>query len=623
MTAKAGSGRFYRVILAYFLLFGVIVSFLTGFLHSRFRANDFANQLHEDAQKVADAQKEFIDIFIRNVGLTVHAVERSTTLTAFLQHPSVERKQALRELMKTIAAADKNIFQVRLLDRSGMELIRIDKDRTLSSPFVVPDRELQNKRERYYFRESVGGPPGTLWYSRFDLNIEHGTIEEPLRPTFRVAMPVYRRGALKGVLVVNVDMAEFLSGLRHNTIFDTYLIDGEGYFLYRSDGDASWSRYIGPKRTVHDDFPEDAARLLGNGDYADGRLFAYGLEAQFKNREKIKMILVPKESYLQRVRRYSDKLALYIGLAIILISIPMAALLAIGPNALQRKLNRLLQENMKYLDIIDRYVMTSTADLRGHTTKVSSAFCEVSGYNREELVGKRHHLLKNAEMPRALSRELWQTISAGKVWSGELQNRKKDGSHYWTKTTILPEYNAENKLCSFTAISHEITDKKLIEKLSQEDPLTKLGNRAMLDNALRRELARVRRYGAKLSVILLDLDFFKSINDTYGHQVGDDVLREVAAILSANTRGTDMIGRFGGEEFLIICPETTSENAARLAEKLRRAVEGNDFGPAGRQTASFGVGGCRDSDTEETLLKRADDALYQAKAEGRNRVVTG
>ncbi len=159
-----------------------------------------------------------------------------------------------------------------------------------------------------------------------------------------------------------------------------------------------------------------------------------------------------------------------------------------------------------------------------------------------------------------------------------------------------------------------------LERLSVTDRLTGLFNRMKLDAELASELERSRRFGQPFAVILLDLDEFKRVNDTYGHPVGDRVLIDVARILADNTRRTDLVARWGGEEFMILCPQADPAGAAILAENLRRRIGEHAFPTAGRRSASFGVTAYRPGDEARDLVTRADEALYEAKRRGRDRV---
>ncbi|MFP4509765.1 MAG: diguanylate cyclase [Spirochaetaceae bacterium] len=154
------------------------------------------------------------------------------------------------------------------------------------------------------------------------------------------------------------------------------------------------------------------------------------------------------------------------------------------------------------------------------------------------------------------------------------------------------------------------------------DSLTGLNNRMKIEHVLRHELQRVRRHEVPLSIILMDIDHFKRVNDTLGHGIGDSVLAGIADVLQSRIRETDTVGRWGGEEFLIVCPLTAADECATLAEVLRERVENHPFGFDHTVTASFGVASYVSGDEPETLVHHADMALYAAKNAGRNRVRT-
>ncbi|MGQ0642395.1 MAG: GGDEF domain-containing protein, partial [Gemmatimonadaceae bacterium] len=174
-----------------------------------------------------------------------------------------------------------------------------------------------------------------------------------------------------------------------------------------------------------------------------------------------------------------------------------------------------------------------------------------------------------------------------------------------------------------------MADNRRLEQLASTDPLTDVLNRRALAERLLGEMERVRRYETTVSILLIDLDFFKRVNDTHGHLVGDDVLTEVAELLQRAVRAVDVVARFGGEEFVIVLPETGAPGAAAFAERIREHVEAKTFveasdGSGLRITASIGVAifPSPGVQTVEDLLAKADQALYRAKAEGRNLVRT-
>lgn len=170
----------------------------------------------------------------------------------------------------------------------------------------------------------------------------------------------------------------------------------------------------------------------------------------------------------------------------------------------------------------------------------------------------------------------------------------------------------------------------LLEAENITDPLTKVYNRRYLDRRLEEEVARSRRYSLELSVLMLDIDHFKLVNDTYGHQAGDVTLSALGGLVKTALRDLDVVARYGGEEFLVICTNTAIDGAALVAERLRHLVESHQVeipdGSGGSQTIrisiSIGAAGLSASfDSKEKLVQAADQALYRAKREGRNRVI--
>lgn len=194
------------------------------------------------------------------------------------------------------------------------------------------------------------------------------------------------------------------------------------------------------------------------------------------------------------------------------------------------------------------------------------------------------------------------------IWSGNDEINTLGRSFELARVSIL---NLINKL-------KEKNDE--LEVLYITDRLTGLYNRYKLDSVLSDEINRAKRYNSIFGIILIDIDYFKSVNDIFGHQIGDTVLVEISDILKENTRSTDTVGRWGGEEFLIIVPHTDEIKIKNIAENLRTTIESHVFKIVGKKTASFGVTIFRNKESIESMINRADEALYKVKKSSRNQV---
>jgi diguanylate cyclase (GGDEF)-like protein/PAS domain S-box-containing protein len=289
-------------------------------------------------------------------------------------------------------------------------------------------------------------------------------------------------------------------------------------------------------------------------------------------------------------------------------------------------------------------------DLDGTIEYVNPRFIQLTGYRSEETIGENPRILKTDLTPPETYQQLWETITQGKEWHGEFANRKKDGSLYYEAATISPIINPNGITTHYLAVKEDITERKQaadrlktaneqlqlhvteVEKLQQElsvqairDPLTGLYNRRFLAESMGRETARAARGIRPLSVLILDIDHFKSINDTFGHKSGDEVLLQLGALLAATVREEDIVCRYGGDEFVVVMVDASEEDVRMRAEMIRRSISEMRFQFDKIElsvTSSIGIAAVlQHGDTWERAFERADAAMYRAKKDGRNRVV--
>lgn len=289
-------------------------------------------------------------------------------------------------------------------------------------------------------------------------------------------------------------------------------------------------------------------------------------------------------------------------------------------NLINRKLIHANNEIEEQQKMVNKYVLIVTTNLNGEIIDSNKAYCNATGYDRNELIGKTHNIMRHPDMREEFFSKLWQLIQNNKTWVGEIKNFTKNGEVYWLNAYIEPIFKNDIKI-GYRAISENITDKKRIEELSITDKLTGLYNRLKLDELLSAQVEEYRRYKNPFSIILVDIDDFKKINDSFGHDIGDKVLQNISKILKNNIRSCDLIGRWGGEEFIIICKNTSGENCYILAENLRKVISNTTFEVVGAKTLSLGVSEFTKSDTISSIFKRVDTALYEAKNTGKNKSI--
>ncbi len=264
-------------------------------------------------------------------------------------------------------------------------------------------------------------------------------------------------------------------------------------------------------------------------------------------------------------------------------------------------------------------------DVDGRIVWTNPAFTQITGWPLEEILGRKPDVLKSGLQRDAFYRQMWETILAGGVWRGELYNRRKDGSIYLEEMTITPVPSEEGVITHFVAIKEDLTSRRrqedLIRSLATRDPLTGLPNQAMLREDIERA---VTVSGASGTLVMLDLDRFALLNDALGHPAGDRLLIEVAERLSLDLPRGGMLYRFGGDEFVILLPESSLEEAGQVAERLRRTVDGIRFAADGvvfDVSASLGLAPVEAARSPSATLSLADAALRMAKEAGRNRWV--
>lgn len=283
-----------------------------------------------------------------------------------------------------------------------------------------------------------------------------------------------------------------------------------------------------------------------------------------------------------------------------------------------------------YMQLIDENIITANTDLELNFVSVSQALCVISGYQRKELLGINCALLRHKDTSEKSYHEMLHAMQKNETYRVEMKHLKKNGDYFWVDMVIYPLFDSHDHKTGYTFIMQDITNKKLVEEISITDGLTGIYNRRHFNNIFAKVIDSAKRKNDFLSFMILDIDYFKQYNDTYGHQKGDDALIKVAQVIRDSLkRADDYCFRLGGEEFGVLFKVRNHEEALMIAKRIKENIENlkiiHKHNTTSRYlTASIGLVSmyAQDMHGDDVVFKEADDLLYDAKKAGRNRIET-
>ena len=583
---------------------------------------------------------------LRTILPDIEVLANERHLKQFIKHPTDANRRLLEEEIVSFSRNKRIYRQIRLLDLQGQEVVRVDYDNELAHG--VPADILQNKADRYYFLESITLGESELYLSPLDLNIEHGVVEKPHRPTIRFAMPVFDDEAIKrGVLVFNYQ-AKYLLDHFDEMLSGTYghigLLNQDGFWLRSHKKDREWAfmfdRDIRFDHNHPDEWQEISIKESGQILTSDG-LFTFssvfplkiigGYQAGDKNSDhgthqyrdpysySWKIVSdVPSEIINQKV--FGQLLGPSGLIWLLLTTMGVVTSWYLALTILERR--KLRSQNELHAKIYatstDGIIIT---DANENMIDINTAFENISGYSRDEVIGKKPLIFRSGRHDKDFYENLWAEINKRGYWEGEIYNRHKEGGIYieWIRISAIKDN--KGNISNYIALVSDITKKKTTEeqllKHAHHDPLTGAHNRLSFDERLSHDLANVKRNSRKLALLYIDLDKFKPINDQLGHQAGDVVLQAVADRIMDNIRQTDTLARIGGDEFIIILSDIEDySDAEAVAHKIKQAIklpiafQGNTISvEASIGIATYPLDGTR----KEELIHCADEDMYRDK----------
>ncbi|EHP31394.1 diguanylate cyclase with PAS/PAC sensor [Sulfurimonas gotlandica GD1] len=581
------------------------------------------------ASETFQDRNEIFKSYIKDTNLKLSSIISSDIFRSYLK--DTKNIKLANSLFLDIASTSDNIMQLRYIDNTGMEIIRIDREEFSSETYLIEKEKLQNKSSRYYFKDISDTDQNVFWYSKLDLNIEQGKIEIPIKPVLRIGTPVFHNSKQAGILIINIFMKNFLYELVNTPLYDIFLFDNDGDILVDSTHSHCWNKYIEEDKTIYSHFAEEAKHIIYNTEYFGQNL--YSNKISLNNGENLHMVIKPKTDYIQKeISEHLNQL-IWIMIGIVLISFPISYFFSKTPIRLKEQADEQKKDQdvlLSLFDLSDAVLFKWNNDENWSVDSVSLSVDKLLGHTQNDFgtgtityIGCIHH-----DDKKQVIQEVTKAIE-NKVYFFKHKPYRvvtKDGDIKWILDSTVIVRNANNEIINFVGYLTDISALKnselKLQKLSRTDQLTKVSNRMHIDDVLQSQYYRFYRDNELTSIILLDIDFFKSVNDDYGHIVGDSVIIEFAKILQSSIRKGDILGRWGGEEFLIILPHTNLDQAMQLANKLQKIIFQNNFSTVKHKTASFGVSTFERGMSVETLIDSADKALYLSKENGRNCVTS-
>jgi diguanylate cyclase (GGDEF)-like protein len=453
----------------------------------------------ENAVNKSVEREDQFKSFINKSTSTLKAIRESKQFKDYL---STNNLSYITDTFTTLSNSSQDFMQIRYIDKNGYEKIRVDKDNQISK--VIPKDKLQNKSNRYYFKESINKELEKVWFSALDLNIENSKVEKPYKPTLRAILPIKQNDKFAGILIINYHMKKFLKNLFYTPLYEMTLADTDGNILVHNNSEYCWSKYKKDSINLQDIYKSDFKNIVSMSIYKNEKFVSKILDLPIQNR--VVLILKLNSDYIKKQKD----------------------------------------------DLFRQY------------------------------------------------------------------------SVVYFITMILSIFLSLFIITIFKKILLDLQiDNRRLKSLAYIDKLTKIYNRRYFENQLEEIFKSSDKDSNEYSLIMFDIDRFKRINDEFGHDVGDMTLKFLSDTVKDNTKGNDIIARWGGEEFMILT-ENSLEKASKMAENLKDSIEQQSKKEQSipKFTASFGVISLNNYDSLDEALKTVDTLLYISKKDGRNRVST-
>ncbi|HDM8068501.1 sensor domain-containing diguanylate cyclase [Vibrio harveyi] len=607
-------------LLATTLFFSALISIYYYQKYQTLLADNVKSTAKEALHQLAYSEREYNNVQDQISSIS-DLLGHSQSLYDYLRDPSDKNLAILQEVWSSVAVNQKWYRQIRFLNLEGQENVRINYD--FKTGIAAPAQVLQDKSERAYFQFAQNLSNDQIGSWGIELERENSELVYPYSPSIRIMMPVAMDGTREGYLVLNINVQYLSSRLNYSPVrdFNIELINQAGYYVASSHNDKLYGDII-PARSrfnfglLHPKVWQNMGAEKMGYEYDGNHLVIFNT-INFVPGESLHLIIdLSQEQLLERADRDIDDLlqeALFVLSLMLVFALPIATLaLHYRRHSIESKLARAALDGMTAVMI---------SDTSHRIMMVNQEFENMMGYSNSRLRGWNAHNL--IFIPEDIENILaiWNQLGVEQVWEGEVRCRTKL-NHVFTAIMRIQAIMAKSgKVGYYITSLVDISERKELEEklrnLSEKDGLTSLWNRRKFEEQLAQYTNLVERYPntPTTCLALFDIDHFKRINDELGHDEGDKVICTVAETLLRGVRSTDFVARVGGEEFAVIMPHTTTQEAEVVLNRLRVAVE-----LSSDRSVTVSVGYSDVTADRTRSYKCADIALYESKSAGRNRV---
>lgn len=618
-----------RIILQFIFTFAVLIIVPTFYFANEYSrlSNQHIKELQQQNQSNINYSFQQLDLTLTAVQNTTRQIARSFYFFNDLQLSTEQKYNQIAELWKVIFNTHPFYSDFIYIDNTGFEKLRLSFNGQKINR--VNEIELKDNNNADIFKYAQTLKPDSIGaFGIYLTKNNNQQVLEPIQPNFNLVAPIENNGRRLGYFITNLSLKNIFSQLQPKLTqnLNSRLINQDGYILLSNDDKEIFGHQIDSR--THFNLTKMQPNLWNymqnqeSGSFFDGK--------QWHTFQKLRHNLtgISQNTYFlistnnQKLIQSNEYAVARLSEQAILLAILISGIAGVFTlwnilhknNSLENKITKAAMNSMSALIITNK---------ENKIIKINDEFTKLFNYSLHDVINQTPAILSSKQHSHDFYESMWDYLNTNKVWEGEIINRKKDGTICTLILRIQPILDDDYTIQYYVGSFVDITNRKALEMklrtLSEKDALTNLWNRRKFDRLLHDEVLLVCRYPEQSSscLAIFDIDNFKTINDTLGHDRGDLVLKQVASILNNKSRITDSVARIGGEEFAIILPHTDIDKAHIVLDRLREHIANH---PQSKATISGGI--TYISDDVSATYKRADSALYQSKQQGKNQITS-